>query len=191
MTGEEALVFLGIESAEDIQDGFDTALFELKQFFLGKPVFSKTAEGKWAKLDRIDEAFEFLGGKTAVESEEILWQFVPKADLREHFLDYHREKNKLRQGIAMARSGRRIRELSAEMIRLEQLFAEPFASYTDWTEEQVVLGKEPDTMEVLAWLTEQAAAGRTTLEKLYTEKNSLPAGLLLALKRLSLLKNYL
>lgn len=190
MTREEALVFLGIDSAEDLQDGFDTALFELKQFFLGKPVFTKTAEGKWAKLERIDEAFETLGGKIAVES-EILWQFTPQTDLREHFLAYHREKNKLRQGIAVALSGKRIRELSAEMIRLEQLFAEPFVSWADWTEEQVVLGKEPDTMEVLAWLTEQAAEGRTTLEKLYTEKNSLPAGLLLALKRLSLLKNYL
>lgn len=190
MTREEALVFLGIDSAEDLQDGFDTALFELKQFFLGKPVFTKTAEGKWAKLERIDEAFETLGGKITVES-AILWYFTPQTDLREHFLAYHREKNKLRQGIAVALSGKRIRELSVEMIRLEQLFAEPFVSWTDWTEEQVVLGKEPDTMEVLAWLTEQAAEGRTTLEKLYTEKNSLPAGLLLALKRLSLLKNYL
>lgn len=191
MTSKEALAFLDITSPDDSEDAYENALFELKRFFLEKPVFAKTFEGKWPKLERLDEAYVALGNVLPEPGMLLVPDFSPQPHVRNHLLGYYKEKNRLKQRLSVAVSGKEMQLVTSAMIDLERLYAIPFENYTEWTEEQPVMGREPDSMELLEWLREQEQEGRDTLEKLHASKNILPHGLLLALKRLSLLKNYL
>jgi hypothetical protein len=191
MTREEAFVYLQIDDADDAEDGFDTALFETKRFLLSKPVFLKTFLGRIAKLEKQYDAFVFLGGETREPAEVPPPDFDASDDLMEHFSRYHSAKNRIRQQLSGSNDVEALRGATFSLISLERAFAGPFADYTDWTEEEVQIGKEPDSMDVLALLKEQSSKGITTLAQLHETKNNLPGELLLVLKRLSLLKNYL
>lgn len=191
MTQAEALAHLNIDNAEDAEDGFETALFETKQFLLTKPVFLKTFHNRLVKLAKQHEAFLALGGEAQQPTETIPETFEASDDLMVHFSSYHAAKNRIRQQLSATNDAETLRSTCLRLIENERVFAEPFAAYTDWTQEPVTIGKEPDSMDVLALLKAQATNGLVTLAQLHSTKNNLPQELLLVLKRLSLLKNYL
>jgi hypothetical protein len=191
MTHDEAFAHLNIDHADDAADGFETVLFETKQFLLSKPVFLKTFAGRIAKLGKQYEAFLTLGGKPAGETVPPSPGMASAETVTDHLLAYHAAKNQIRRSLSSTNSFTALKTLTEQLIDLERVFAEPFAAYPDWTDAPVQIGKEPDVMEVLALLKEQASKSRVTLAQLQSTKNDLPHELLLVLKRLSLLKNYL
>lgn len=191
MTREEAFAHLRITDEEDAEDACEALLFEHRQFFLSRPAFLKTFEGKWKKLEQIREAYISLGFEEPSSPETAEVEFDASDNLTEHFGRYHAAKNQLKKQVSMAYTVETLRKASLRLIAVERTFAEPFSAFPDWTEDAVTIGKEPDPMELLALFKEQAALGRTTLPELVAAKNELPQELLRALKRLSLLKNYL
>jgi hypothetical protein len=191
MTREEAFAHLRITDEGDAEDGYEALLFEFKQFFLSRPAFRKTFEGKWKKMEQVSEAYKSLGFEEPVSPDIVPVAFNASEDLVEHFGKYHAAKNAMKRQLSMANNTGTQCVASQHMIAIETTFAEPFAAFSDWTDEDVTIGKEPDPMELLALLKEQAALGRTTLRHFHDHKNELPSELLRALKRLSLLKNYL
>lgn len=192
MNREEAFAQLNIDSEQDAEDGFETALFQAKQFFLTKPVFLKTFESKALKLEKQYEAFVFLGGEPEVIAEPVpMPAFHAGADVLEQLSAYHQAKNTIKQRLSAADSCTPVLEAVRQLVELERSFTEPFSIFRDWSEEPVTFGKEPDVMLVFALLREQADKGLKNLKELHENKNNLPNELLLVLKRLSLLKNYL
>lgn len=192
MNREEAFAQLKIASEDDAEDGYEAALFETKQFFLTKPVFLKTFESKWGKLEKQYQAFVTLGGQPDPLIDLLpMPAFQPQEEILEHLLEYHRVKNTIKQRLSAADSFVLVHLFAEQLVELERRFAEPFAVFPDWSEEPVTFGKEPYVMEVVALLREQSANALKNLKELHENKNKLPNELLLVLKRLSLLKNYL
>jgi len=191
MTQDEAFVYLNCSSSTEAEEAFEESLFELKQFFLTKPVFLKTFESKWRKLTKLKEAFLTLGGSEKIDTISPISLIEPNDVIIHHFTLYHDQKNKIKQFLSSARSTSSIKDYSMQLLALERVFAEPFSQFTDWTTEEVTIGKESDVMEVLRLLKIQYENQASTLKMLYESKNNLPNELILVLKRLSLLKNYL
>ena len=73
---------------------------------------------------------------------------------------------------------------------MEAAFAEQFRDL-NWTDEEPVFGTEPDPMLVQNGLKQAAQNGWLTFTELEKNKSELEKGLLLAIKRLSLLPKYL
>lgn len=190
MTAHEALVYLSIDTIEDADDAYETQLFELKQHFLTKPVLWKTAEGKLKRLVQLQTAYEALGGSVSpIQVPLVSMEF--STNFLESFSAYHARRNQLKQVIAVAPDAITVTNGVHALLELEKAFVSPFSELEDWHSDAVVIGAEPDVMLVQQQLKLQADLGRTTLQSLYADKNNLPNELLLALKRLSLLKNYL
>jgi hypothetical protein len=190
MTAHEALVYLSIDTIEDADDAYETQLFELKQHFLTKPVLWKTAEGKLKRLVQLQTAYEALGGSVSpIQVPLVSMEF--STNFLESFSAYYARRNQLKQMIAVAPDAITVTNGVHALLELEKAFVSPFSELEDWHSDAVVIGAEPDVMLVQQQLKLQADLGRTTLQSLYADKNNLPNELLLALKRLSLLKNYL
>lgn len=190
MTPREALVYLSIDSVDEAEEAYENQLFELKQHFLTRPVLWKTAEGKLKRLAQLQVAYEALGG-TATTSTISLDSFAFTTDFQESFSVYHSRRNQLKQLNAAAVDAVAVSACVQELLELERSFVQLFEGLDEWTDSAVVIGAEPDVMLMQQQLKEQFALGRNTLQLLYASKNNLPNELLLALKRLSLLKNYL
>ncbi|MDH4472701.1 MAG: hypothetical protein QE487_08820 [Fluviicola sp.] len=190
MTHQEALVYLSIDSVDDAEEAYENQLFELKQHFLTKPILWKTAEGKMKRLAQLQAAYQTLGGTSPslpISVESVTFS----NDFQESFSMYHLRRNQLKQINASAENAVAVSDCVKQLLELERSFVQLFEGLDDWTESAVVLGAEPDVMLMQQQLKEQFALGRNTLPLLYSSKNNLPNELLLALKRLSLLKNYL
>lgn len=190
MTVGEALVYLSVETIEEAEDAYETQLFELRQHFLTKPVLWKTAEGKLKRLSQLQTAYETVGGTSSPSPlPQVSLEF--SADFLEAVSEYHARKNQLRQAIAVTWDAKTVINGANALLDLERAFVSQFEHFEDWGDGTVVIGSEPDVMLMQQQLKQQADLGRTTLQLLYADKNNLPNELLLALKRLSLLKNYL
>lgn len=190
MTHQEALVYLSIDSVDEAEEAYENQLFELKQHFLTKPVLWKTAEGKLKRLAQLQTAYEIVGGTPSVNP-ALSAPLVFTDNFQESFSAYHLRRNQLKQTNAIAADAVTVSACVQELLELERSFVQLFDGLDDWTENTVVIGAEPDVMLMQQQLKEQFALGRNTLRLLHASKNNLPNELLLALKRLSLLKNYL
>ncbi|ASS49442.1 MAG: hypothetical protein A3D31_03025 [Candidatus Fluviicola riflensis] len=190
MTAREALVYLSVDTVEEADDAYETQLFELKQHFLTKPVLFKTAEGKLKRLAQLQTAYEALGGNPSLSPIPVVSVDFP-VNFMESFSEYHARRNQLKQTISGALDAQTVIGCVNGLIELERGFIKQFENLEDWSADPVVIGTEPDVMLMQQQLKEQTEKGITTLELLYMYKNNLPNELLLALKRLSLLQNYL
>ena len=191
MTTAEACVFLGIEHPEEATDAFEDAVFAVRQQLIAGPVLLKTTESRCKRLRMLDQAHFVLTGKQIVESQEIPEKIHLPETLPELFTAYHQLKSSLLQKLSSTMQVETMVFLANELVELERALIAPFSTFADWGEEAVTIGKEPDPMLILKLLREQVELGRKTIADLYENKNNLPTELLIVLKRLSLLKNYL
>lgn len=191
MSPEEARLFLKFDEEEELEDAFELALFDIRQFVVSKPVLLKTFQSRQVRIAKLREAFQTLGGEEPAFPPVSSVDFQPSAEVSEQFRRYHAAKNELKRQLSHAANSEQMEQLIQAFIELERAFVAPFSDYSDWTAREVLISKEPDSMLVLSFLREQAEKGLKTLEDLYKNRNNLPAELVLELKRLSLHKNYL
>ena len=191
MTTEEAKLFLKFEGEEELEDAYELALFEIRQFLLSKPVLLKTFQSKQARISKLREAFLTLGGKEEPKKLSVTSGFVPSEIVGEHFIRYHAAKNSLKKTLALSYDSYSMENSVDSLVELERAFVEPFSGTTGWTEEEVLVSKDPDVMLVLSLIREQAEKGIETIGELHKNRNNLPLELARELKRLSLHKNYL
>lgn len=191
MTTSEACVFLGIEHLEDAEEAFEEAVFTIRQQLIAGPVLLKTTESRCKRLQNLEEAWLTISGKQKMEQiVQAEKNILPDAVL-ERLTNYHQLKSSLLQKMGSTLEVSVLKFLAYELVELERLLCEPFSRFVEWGDVTVTIGKEPDPMPVLKLVREQAELGHTTIADLYENKNKLPTELLIALKRLSLLKNYL
>ena len=193
MTADEARLFLGLSADDDLsddsllEDAYEDALFEIRKFVLAKPVLLKTLQSRQTKLQ---QAFAVLGG---IEPEESVSPvaFVPSEEVLAHHSRYFEAKNELKRQLSSARGAAFMYALIDALIELERSFIKPFSATSDWTEEEVLVSREADSMEILRELRQLKESGIVTLEELHKNKDRLSITLLCELKRLSLHQNYL
>lgn len=192
MTADEARIFLKLSDGVDPEDGFEEQVFAIRQFVLSKPTLLKTFQQKQQQLSRLEEAYLILGGITEKPVKPIPdIDLTPLAETEWHLMQYHRKKNELRQKIASSLIVGELVALIERMIDLERVLASPFSGFTDWTEEVPVIGRDMDAMQLLRDVRAQSEKGRKTVSQLWEKRHDLPVAMLLELKRLSLLQNYL
>jgi len=191
MTPGEARQFLKVGEGEDLEDAWELALFEIRQFLLSKPVLLKTFQSKQARIVQLREAFKALGGEEPEGAARIPVQFELSESVLQQFTNYHAAKNEIKKQLGLSDSSYVLENGIEALLYLEKMFVRPFSAYDDWTSEEVLISREPDAMLVLSLLREQAANGLTTLADLHKNRNNLPIELTRELKRLSLHKNYL
>lgn len=198
MTEDEARLFLRLPEGEDLSAGqagpdeaYEDALFEIRKFLLSKPVLLKTFQSKQTRLKQLHTAFLTLGGTEPMAKPVAAVDFTPSENVLEHFSHYHAAKNELKRRLSTASGQPEMDRVINELIALERLFVQPFAAYTDWTTEEVLVSREADSVEIIRQLRQQQENGAVTLEALYKNRVQLPAELLRELKRLSLHQNYL
>lgn len=191
MTQEEALNYLTLAPEEDVEDAFERVFFEHKQFFLSKPLLQKTAEGRIAKLQHLVVVRNVLGLLQKVEHPVVQLEFDRSENILTHFTNYSKAKQGWKTQVTQVHSVEALLELIESGLQLERVFVSEFQEFADWTDEVPVIGSDIDSMQFLKLLREQTEKGKITLTDLWKSKTELPIELLRALKRLSLLKNYL
>lgn len=191
MTAAEACVFLGIEHPEDVEEAFEEAVFTVRQQLMAGPALLKTTESRCKRLQNLEEAWSTLTGKERTQTVFLPEERSLQEPVAELLATYHRHKSSILQKMSATLDVSTLQFLAVELIELERSLIKPFSAFPEWGDVAVTIGKESDPMPILKLVREQAELGRTTVAELYENKNKLPSELLIALKRLSLLKNYL
>lgn len=158
MTEDEALVFLGANETDDLNDTFEEQLFDFRQFFTSKPIIGKTFRHRLDKLELLGTAATVLGLNMKSSSENDLKVFVPNGVILHDFLNYQDLKSDWMLKMHRAESAECMKSLVLGMLEVEFV-------YTGlWTDnvidaDAVILSREPDPMALLSDIKHAQDAG--------------------------------
>lgn len=156
MTNEELLLYFPHSSDDDLEELFDQRLFEYKQFFATRAVIPKVFKARLEKLAKMDLAYRQL-----MELEEVATVSCSEVTFPDNVLDaynlFEREKGIRKIRLLKAASGS---ELSTAVHCLIALYERFYQKWPILKEEStVIIGKEPDSMELFAVLKEESEKG--------------------------------
>lgn len=180
MTREEAIAYLG----EDWEDSFEDHVFALKQQLLTLLPVSKLYQSKLSKYKKLEEAFIVLGGEL---DEEYFSSFETPTfsnHIHEAFKQYQRVKNQCKLYLMQFSRSSEIEKLLEKIVELEIAFAQKWNKEN--VDENVVLSKLPDPMELLTAIKTFENRGGMTFDDLNEKINDIPEILLQEQKRLTL-----
>lgn len=191
MDSKKAAEILGIEEGEDLLDALELAVFEVKNHFLSKPLLYATASSRLKKINHLMDVEHFLNTSSINPISEFKFQSIQPSDSIQNFWGaYMQSKQQWKTRLAQTNSIHAISELIQKGLAMELYFTS-IVPQLDWNDEMPVFGQEPDAMEIQKALSIAAQNNWLSFEEIYENKNKLPASLLIALKRLSLLPKYL
>lgn len=184
MTSEEAKAFLSLHDIEDIDDRYDEMLFEQKQYFLSKAPIHKVFESRLNKVRKISSAFEVLYQKqepSIIESNQKM-EFSDEVKLA--FDAYESWKTTIKFKISASRTFSELINTIGNYLKGVEEYQNKWLSNMS-IDAEVVLGKEPDVMEMLQAIKEFEENGHKYFSDIENLKgNNL---LLKEMKRVSLL----
>ena len=190
MTQEEILAILRIDDLEEAADALELEIFEIRKSILAKPLLRLTLKSKLARLELLSKIAadqELFPNPDVVEFSYELKQTDEVLLLWE---SYMRAKSQWKMVFTQTQTPAALAIILEEGLKMEHAFSEQFLAL-DWSDEEPVFGVEPDPMLVQNGLKQAAQKGWLTFADLEKNKSELEKGLLLALKRLSLLPKYL
>lgn len=170
MTKEEALHFLGLSAGEvdTLVDRLEEELFEHKKFILSmNPVIAvlKKRVEKINVLNEISRVFQLDdGGHIISEGGE----FKEQKSLKDFYREYEQKNARIKTTVAAASTPMQLMAAVNQLIKLKAYYYERFSKFvppsaTGKDEPVVVLGKEPDAMELLEAIKEWEETGRIPL----------------------------
>ncbi len=188
MSGDFLTVF-GTTNRDEALEILENTLFELKQFLVSKPVLKLTFEAKAKKI----EPFSIFEKELSIVSKEIDFpeiNFDNEDTLLISWRKYNEKKAFWKLSIQQSTSPKELISLIEWSLKLENAFAKLFVDL-NFIDDTPVFGKALDEMFFTKEL-KFASTQNIIFRKDIIEKNKLlsPA-FLLAIKRLSLLPNYL
>jgi len=157
MTEEEAAIYLPLLDGQSVREAYEEHLFTAKQFFLSRFPISKVFNGRMEKLRRIHEAYLFFGGQSQV-FESIFVPFdVKSSSVMATFNAYNLTRNKLKIELNRSLCVLQLEGVLNQMFKITKEYA------ILWQMEKgnfnnVIIGKEPDPMEILSALHEAGGA---------------------------------
>jgi len=175
----------GVENDDEAFDLMEVELFEIKQFFLSKPLLWLTATAKLKRLKEINSCLENDTSTGIVFSVPEKPQVAPLA----WWKAYSQFKTKLKNGIAQAQSPCALIQLIEAGLCLEAQYLE-LVPIVNVIEAQPVFGKEPDPMVLQHGFSLIAQLQLVSWEEIIKNKDKFTFDFLVALKRLSLLRQY-
>jgi hypothetical protein len=185
MTNKEALAILGIANPDEVEDAFEERLFELKQYFLTKPLISKLYRSQTEKIVRVSQAayhFGLEGHQGSLVISASLINFT--GEIAHDYLAFEKHRSSFKERLMKTSDGVRIAQLVDQLLIIQE---EYLALWPEIKGEGVILGKEPDPMELLSGIKELQKIGIYRFEQLSNQTLEIPIVLLNEWKRLSLL----
>jgi hypothetical protein len=175
----------GVENDDEAFDLMEVELFEIKQFFLSKPLLWLTATAKLKRLKEISACLENDNSTGVFFPAPEKQQVAPLA----WWKAYIQFKTSLKNRIAQAHSPFALIQLIEAGLRIEALYLE-LVPTVNVIEAQPVFGKEPDPMVLQNGFSLIAQLQLVSWEEIIKNKDKFTFDFLVALKRLSLLRQY-
>ncbi|MCE2743154.1 MAG: hypothetical protein LW701_06275 [Fluviicola sp.] len=193
MTKSEALLFFPFdESEEEIEEVYESLLFEYKLFFQSKVPIRKVFNSKIQKLKKMHEAFLILGGQieSAIFESDLK---LTNGSMLDVFNQYQRLRNSIKVQLLSVENAVELEKIVNQYLLLEGMYRNYWPQIELDSEEQISVSVEPDSMLLLQALKELegeqicdfSQLQRKSAEKI--ENNSLNI-ILMEAKRLSLLR---
>lgn len=152
MDQKKAELLLRLNNYRDCHEAYETIIFEIKSMLLNQGIIPKVMRKRQERLLLIHEAYLLL----AIQKETATHTEVPEvngADWESLFLDYEKNKSRLKREIATSSDAKSI-SLAIDNLILNQL---NWSTYFDFDYSKVelpTLGKEMDSMALLELLKE-------------------------------------
>lgn len=187
MTSAEALNWLGADDPEDALDLFEEKLFELKQYFLQKPIISKLYLAQIRKIKTFSEV-AFALGFTSDENDEKLQdgEFDFSENIIESVSHFEKLRSRFRLSVSSTLSPLDLEREVLQIVEIQQLFLKKWPEIE--VEDDTIISREPDPMELLMALRTAQERGISHFSDLRQSGTELPEALLNEWKRLSLLR---
>jgi hypothetical protein len=185
MTNKEALAILGVANPDEFEDAFEERLFELKQYFLTKPLISKLYRSQSEKIVHLCQAAYHFGLEIHQDSLVVSEQWGGfTGEIVHDYLAFEKHRSSFKERLMKTSDGGRIAQLVDQLLKIQE---EYLALWPEIKGEGVILGKEPDPMELLSGIKELQKIGIYRFEQLNNQMLEIPSVLLNEWKRLSLL----
>lgn len=185
MTNKDALAILGIANPDEFEDAFEERLFELKQYFLTKPLISKLYRTQTEKIVRLCKAASHFGLESHHDSLVIPEKWGDfTGDIARDYLAFEKHRSSFKEILMKISDGGRIAQLVDQLLEIQQKYLSLWPKMNSNGE---ILGKEPDPMELLSGIKELQKCGVFRFEQLNNQTLEIPKVLLNEWKRLSLL----
>lgn len=190
MDQKELLEILRISELSEVADALETELFEVKKAILAKPLLRLTLKSKLTRLAQLERVAEDQQLFRENEAIPFTYQLIQSDEVLVLWEAYMKAKSHWKMVFTRTQTPKGIGFVLEEGLKMEAAFAEQFRDL-NWIDEEPVFGTEPDPMLVQNGLKQAAQNGWLTFAELEKNKSELEKGLLLAIKRLSLLPKYL
>ncbi|MCR9173663.1 MAG: hypothetical protein NXI10_14270 [bacterium] len=183
MTESEALLFLGIEDVEELEDTYEAKVFEWKNFFVNRFPVPKLFQSKIKQIQKLEAAYQCLGGESD-NTEPISIDLAFGTTFKEVFHQYSERRAALKARLFRANSASELVQIAQSLVDLTLAYARCW-DVESLNKTGVVVSKEPDPMDLLEAINAAEARGVHNKSKI----EDLPENHLLLneVKRLSLL----
>jgi hypothetical protein len=193
MTKSEALLFFPFdESEEEIEEVYESLLFEYKLFFQSKVPIRKVFNSKIQKLKKMHEAFLILGGQIESAIVELDLELT-NGSMLDVFNQYQRLRNTIKVQLLSVENAVELEQIIVDYLLLEEEYRIHWPHIELDEGEQISVSIEPDSMLLLKALKELKGEQISDFSQLQSkssekiENNSLNI-ILMEAKRLSLLR---
>lgn len=184
MTIEEAKVYLPHADRDELLDIIDEKLFEFQQFFLTKAPIVKVWNGRVAKLERYIEALGVLGHSLYTSNEDTEFLADLPDNVSEAFSIYNQKVALMKIRISSSKDFLALKNAVRSYLEFQLNYQQLWRNDNLELNEEVILGKEPDVMELVEAIKEFNLNGGETFSDIPKLGNEV---LLKEMKRVSLL----
>jgi hypothetical protein len=180
--------FFGLDSLDEALDMMEAELFEIKQFFLTKPLLWKTAQ---PKLKRLAQFQQFETAQSTATFEFISSAFPTNETLSpsEWWKVYSQFKMNWKKSITQALSANALITIINQGLQIENVLLMQVSDFNE-IDGQPVFGKEPDPMILQHGFSVIAQNSIHNWQDIIKNRDKFSFDFLVALKRLSLLRQY-
>ena len=186
MTKHEALNYLGISDFSEASDALEEALFSLRQQIISKGNLPQLLLVRKKKLKQLEQVALVLEIKKYTNTKNILINSLDLINLINCFNLFQKNKAQILQQISFDLNFENLENCIDNLMLNLKMYASVWPEFTSEKEEEVLLSKELDSMEMLIILKELQTKNVLNFSDLKLE--ILPKSLVLEIKRLNLLK---
>jgi hypothetical protein len=187
MTEKEALLLLNAVEGDYLPDNLEAALFEIKKYLTTKPVVSKLYETQGKKLERLNEAAKVLSLDVPLPASFSII-FHTGEVIIDAVLEYERCRSEFRTKVMVSGSPVQILELIKRILEIHSDYIAMWPEFHGEISDTVIMGREPDVMELLADLRSASERGIHTFDEMDQESLNGLDTFLNEWKRVSLLR---
>lgn len=186
MTKHEALNYLGISDFSEASDALEESLFSLRQQIISKGNLPQLLLVRKKKLKQLEQVALVLEIKKHTNTKNILINSLDLINLINCFNLFQKNKAQILQQISFDLNFENLENCIDNLMLNLKMYASVWPEFTSEKEEEVLLSKELDSMEILIILKELQTKNVLNFSDLKLEV--LPKSLVLEIKRLNLLK---